>query len=194
MKFKIFGGLDCPDFLLSQIATLSVLPPVAVGELSAHIVQDLVENNTDGKAWNAVETAVVPLFPDTDQAALSFAMASCATKTLLVNVVRFQVELAKANDELTMLGMSKEQSDALTGPLTDHTTLTLLRNVQVGATPQQDDIGAVALMSTTRCNGGCLVVLMQCDGQTLMLSKEKGLALLGELIVARGVLQRAQVQ
>lgn len=59
MKFRLFGGLDCPDSVLAQLSVVSTLPPAIVAKLVDHCTNVILfsADATVGSASSSSSTA-----------------------------------------------------------------------------------------------------------------------------------------
>lgn len=134
MRFKLFGGLDCPDFLLAQLSVVASLPAEIVAKCTdnaiavilappqcpadAAVANDefLLQCAADVTAWRAAEgagrsgPATSPL--------LAAVEAATAVHSIVESAVRFRVPADTCANELSMLGLAAEVADAITASLT----------------------------------------------------------------------------
>ena len=113
MKFKLFGGLDCPDWILCEIAVLARLDTASLEALGAQCVKRLCADPVDWKSVDAVcEQQGLP--PGDMRQAMT------CLHTLLHNMVRFDVGDDVAHTELTMIGIRSEDAAALLSIVKDN--------------------------------------------------------------------------
>jgi len=107
MKFKLFGGLDCPDWILCEIAVLAKLEtPSSLEVLGIQAVKRLCGEEVDWKAVDAVcESHGLSVY--------EMRQAMTSLHTLMHNIVRFEVPEDTAHTELTMIGIRSEDAAAL---------------------------------------------------------------------------------
>ena len=110
MKFKIFGGLDCPDYLLAQVSVLSTLPVPMVSLfaefcVSAFLARSKLQPVDDAPFYDEVLASELP--------SMAVAQSLTAMHSLITQISRFQVNADTAINELTMLGVSKEAAEAM---------------------------------------------------------------------------------
>eukprot|EP00906_Rhabdomonas_costata_P002480 RCo003927 len=106
MKFRFTGGVDCPDWLLVDVAILSTLPLEAFSALVGAVLGHLLGREFQ---WgDALETA--------KQAGLDLAQAkqaTCGLQYVVSNSTRFHCDSATVKDEMTMIGLPSELADSL---------------------------------------------------------------------------------
>ena len=106
MKFDFCGGFDAPDWLLSEIATLSNISSVRVKLLCNQIISKLVDDTIDfGKIRRLTEDTK---FTSSDVKAILSAL-----NFILANAVRNDVESEILSNELQQLGLPKESANAI---------------------------------------------------------------------------------
>ena len=106
MKFRFCGELDCPDWVLAEISTLSKITSVKMRLLCTQIIKDLLGESIDyAKVEKLTSDAKYELSDVKGSiAALSFIISS-ATK--------YSVDGDSLSNELQQLGLPKEHSVAL---------------------------------------------------------------------------------
>jgi len=115
MRFRFCGDLDCPDWVLAEIQTLSKLSSVKFKLLCSQVTKSLVDNDgqldvakleklcADAKfEWNDVKAAV---------AALHF---------VVTNAAKYDVRVDELSDEIQQLGLPKEHATGLGKVYSDH--------------------------------------------------------------------------
>mmetsp|Transcript_20127 Transcript_20127/g.51867 ORF Transcript_20127/g.51867 Transcript_20127/m.51867 type:complete len:219 (+) Transcript_20127:29-685(+) len=110
MRFALCGGLDCPDWLLLEIATLSKVSAVRIRLLAQHVVaQELAgERVDDAKASKLVSDTKL------DDSAARAVLA--ALHFVISGAAKHDVEEGALIDELQQLGLPKEHADAICRP------------------------------------------------------------------------------
>ena len=106
MKFRFCGELDCPDWVLAEISTLSKITSVKMRLLCAQVIRDLLGECID---YAKVEKLTADAKYDLSDvkasiAALSFVFSSAA---------KYRVDGDSLSNELQQLGLPKEHSVAL---------------------------------------------------------------------------------
>lgn len=106
MKFDFCGGFDAPDWLLSEIATLSNISSVRVKLLCNQIITKITENKIDfGKIRRLTE--------DTEFTSSDVKAILSALDYILRNAVRNNVNDITLSNELQQLGLPKESANAI---------------------------------------------------------------------------------
>lgn len=106
MKFRFCGELDCPDWVLAEISTLSKITSVKMRLLCSQVIKDLLGECIDyGKVEKLTSDAKYDLSDvKASIAALSFILSSAA---------KYRVDGDSLSNELQQLGLPKEHSVAL---------------------------------------------------------------------------------
>ena len=115
MRFRFCGDLDCPDWVLAEIQTLSKLSSVKFKLLTSQVTKSIVEGDgqldvakleklcADAKfEWSDVQAAV---------AALHF---------VVTNAAKYDVRVEELSDEIQQLGLPKEHATGLGKVYSDH--------------------------------------------------------------------------
>ena len=122
MRFRFCGDLDCPDWVLAEIQTLSKLTSVKFRLLCSQVTKSIVDTSAgvdvdsssldvakleklcaDAKfEWNDVKAAV---------AALHF---------IVTNAAKYGVTVEELSDEIQQLGLPKEHATGLGKVYSDH--------------------------------------------------------------------------
>ena len=107
MKFDFCGGFDCPDWLLSEIATLSKISSVRVKLLSNEIVKQLNGYKID---YNKIKrlTDDIKDFTNSDVKAILSAL-----NYIILNSVRNNVDGNILSKELQQIGLPRESANAI---------------------------------------------------------------------------------
>lgn len=106
MRFRFCGELDCPDWVLAEISTLSKITSVKMRLLCAQVIKDLLGEEIDyAKVEKLTSDAKYELSDvKASIAALSFILSSAA---------KYNVDSESLSNELQQLGLPKELSSAL---------------------------------------------------------------------------------
>lgn len=106
MKFRFCGELDCPDWVLAEISTLSKITSVKMRLLCSQVIKDLLGDCIDyGKVEKLTSDAKYDLSDvKASIAALSYILSSAA---------KYRVDGDSLSNELQQLGLPKEHSVAL---------------------------------------------------------------------------------
>ena len=116
MKFKLFGDLDCPDWIIAHINSLSRLSSIKLKMLCNEVVKDIISK----PAFSADSIDILDLdkvlkitadakFDEPDARAV-FAVLSY----ILRSAWKFEVDPGVLGNELQQLGLPKEHSASLT--------------------------------------------------------------------------------
>eukprot|EP01084_Bolivina_argentea_P293618 505014_1 len=106
MKFDFCGGFDAPDWLLSEIATLSNISSVRVKLLCNQIKSKLVDDTIDF-------AKIKRLTEDTEFTSSDVKAILSALNFILSNAVRNDVEPDTLSNELQQIGLPKESANAI---------------------------------------------------------------------------------
>eukprot|EP01083_Nonionella_stella_P122194 367542_1 len=106
MKFDFCGGFDAPDWLLSEIATLSNISSVRVKLLCNQIISKIVDDTIDF-------AKIKRLTEDTEFTSSDVKAILSALNFILSNAVRNDVESNTLSNELQQLGLPKESANAI---------------------------------------------------------------------------------
>eukprot|EP00755_Sulcionema_specki_P025549 Sspe_Gene.83577::Locus_54819_Transcript_1_1_Confidence_1.000_Length_704::g.83577::m.83577 len=106
MKFKLFGGLDCPDWFLAALGTVSNITTEAVAVFSQAAFSKVMGRDVD---WVEIEATA-------DSASLSKdgvrQVLGCLHE-VVVNAGRFDLPPSALTHELTMLGIPQDSSNII---------------------------------------------------------------------------------
>ncbi|ELU04548.1 hypothetical protein CAPTEDRAFT_127889, partial [Capitella teleta] len=105
-RFRFCGGLDCPDWVLAEISTLSRLTSVKMKLLCVQVLRSLVGGEIDYDKVHKLTADAKFEVGDVKAsiAALSFILSSAA---------KFSVDGETLSNELQQLGLPKEHSTSL---------------------------------------------------------------------------------
>lgn len=106
MRFRFCGDLDCPDWVLAEISTLSRMSSVKMRLLCAQVIKNLLGENIDYAKVEKLTSDAKYELGDVKAtiAALSFILSSAA---------RYTVDGESLLNELQQLGLPKEHSASL---------------------------------------------------------------------------------
>ncbi|CUG93156.1 Hypothetical protein, putative [Bodo saltans] len=177
MKFRVFGGLDCPDSVLAQLSIVSNLSPAVVAKLVDHCTNTIsfsAEATTAGGAasgsvgtsrWSDIARETLMLQQSLSGAdfgltpagtaevvdSLTFAQAITAIHTLVSNITRYNVAKEAATEDLTMLGLDPAVAEVIvTGTLSGYAQL---RTALIRQTPSHHAVRGVQFTAVQRAAG-----------------------------------------
>ncbi|XP_032222531.2 COMM domain-containing protein 4 [Nematostella vectensis] len=106
MKFRFCGDLDCPDWVLAEISTLSKMSSIKMKLLCAQVVKDLLGETIDYAKVQKLTSDAKFEVSDVKAviAALCFILSSAA---------KYTVDSDSLGNELQQLGLPKEHCGAL---------------------------------------------------------------------------------
>eukprot|EP00944_MAST-04C_sp_MAST-4C-sp1_P000141 g141.t1 len=106
MKFRFCGGLDAPDWLLTEVAIVAKLSSQQVTFLSEQVVRQLMDKSVDfGKLQKILESVK---FSRSDVKA-----ALAATNYIFDRATRYSVERKILNTEMQQLGLHENLTEAM---------------------------------------------------------------------------------
>jgi hypothetical protein len=106
MRFAFCGGLDAPDWLLSNVAILSNLSSVQLKLLSMDLMKDIAGTQPIDYEKARKRTEVLETLDDIKSAIASLLF-------IIQNAARFDVDDQKLSFELQQIGLPKESSESL---------------------------------------------------------------------------------
>ena len=106
MRFRFCGDLDCPDWLLAEISTLSKLSSVKMKLLCAQVVADMTGHSIDYKK-------AAKLTSDAKFEIADIKAAIAALNFIFKSSARQHVDGETVSNELQQLGLPKEHANAL---------------------------------------------------------------------------------
>ncbi|XP_077864510.1 COMM domain-containing protein 4-like [Saccoglossus kowalevskii] len=106
MRFRFCGDLDCPDWVLAEIATLSKITSIKMKLLCAQVIKELIGDSID-------YTKVFKLTSDAKYEIGDVKGAIAALSFILTNAAKHSVDGESLSNELQQLGLPKEHSVAL---------------------------------------------------------------------------------
>jgi len=106
MKFAFVGGLDVPDWLLSEIFVLSKISALRFKLLAGHIVQQLTGQEVP-------PAKLAKLLGDAKLDAQDVKAVCAALQYILGSAARYNVEQDVLSHELQQLGLPREHTDGV---------------------------------------------------------------------------------
>eukprot|EP00298_Acanthocystis_sp_HF-20_P023803 c33623_g1_i1.p1 GENE.c33623_g1_i1~~c33623_g1_i1.p1 ORF type:complete len:204 (-),score=82.27 c33623_g1_i1:339-950(-) len=106
MKFHFCGDLDCPDWILQEIALLSKISAVKMRLLCSQVVSGIELNQTDFEKVNQLTADAK--FGESD-----IKSAVAALRFIFKSSTKFNVDPNTLAKELQQLGLPKEHADGL---------------------------------------------------------------------------------
>lgn len=106
MKFRFCGDLDCPDWVLAEISTLSKITSVKMRLLCAQVIKDLFGESID---YSKVEK----LTSDAKYELSDVKASIAALSLILSSAAKYSVDGDSLSNELQQLGLPKEHSVSL---------------------------------------------------------------------------------
>ncbi|XP_064645377.1 COMM domain-containing protein 4-like [Lineus longissimus] len=106
MKFRFCGELDCPDWVLAEIATLAKITSIKMKLLCAQVMKDLLGGKMDYEK-------VHKLTADAKFESGDIKASVAALNFILSNAAKYSVSGDVLSNELQQLGLPKEHSTAL---------------------------------------------------------------------------------
>ena len=108
MKFKFCGGLDVPEWLLTEFAVLSKLSCVRVLLLSREVATDLTGGKIDNEKLLKLTHGVV------ERSSVKAIVASLSY--VLANAAKYEIAAQELIPELSQLGLPSENCSAIAKP------------------------------------------------------------------------------
>ncbi|GFQ80176.1 COMM domain-containing protein 4 [Trichonephila clavata] len=106
MKFHFCGNLDCPDWVLAEIATLSRISSVKMKLICTHVINGLLGTPVDFEK-------VTKLTSDAKYEKSDVKATIAAISFILTNSTKHSIDEESLSNELQQLGLPKESSGAL---------------------------------------------------------------------------------
>ncbi|RWS00990.1 COMM domain-containing protein 4-like protein, partial [Dinothrombium tinctorium] len=121
MRFKFCGGLDCPDWILTQIALLSKLSSVKVKLMCNEVVSDVVAKkfNVSYENLNINYEKLVKLTSDAKFDDEDVKGMFAALTYILTTSVKYNVDATVLGNELQQLGFPKEHASSISKVFAD---------------------------------------------------------------------------
>ena len=194
MRFRFCGGEDCPDWLGSEIATLSKVSSIKVKMLTKRCVTHMVA--AGAKELANVKQQALKLCKGAGDGGTTEAEAESVLAVLhhvLASAAKFDVETKILSVELQQLGLPREHSDAITRPYNEGRAA--LREAAKGATLKLEPLAVdAAATRVIRAEDGTKVVLLDLgEGKGSLAVGETSLgALVDELEDAMNAIDEAE--
>lgn len=106
MRFRFCGDLDCPDWVLAEIATLSKITSVKMRLLCSQVIRDLIGEGID-------YVKVEKLTSDAKYELSDIKASIAALSFILSSAAKYSVDGDSLSNELQQLGLPKEHTVAL---------------------------------------------------------------------------------
>ncbi|GFW98929.1 COMM domain-containing protein 4 [Trichonephila clavipes] len=106
MKFRFCGDLDCPDWVLAEIATLSRITSVKMKLICTHVINGLLGKPIDFEK-------VTKLTSDAKYEKSDVKATIAALSFILTSSTKHGIDEESLSNELQQLGLPKESSAAL---------------------------------------------------------------------------------
>mmetsp|Transcript_14407 Transcript_14407/g.21614 ORF Transcript_14407/g.21614 Transcript_14407/m.21614 type:complete len:211 (+) Transcript_14407:58-690(+) len=113
MRFRFCGDLDCPDWVLSEIATLSKLTSVRVKILVVQILNYCIEG-----VFNYEK--VVKIAKDNSDGVSDLKGSIAAVHFIVSNAAKHDLDESSLVQEVQQLGLPKENSEAIARQYREH--------------------------------------------------------------------------
>eukprot|EP01038_Epipyxis_sp_PR26KG_P005692 gene5692-7858_t len=106
MKFRFCGDLDCPDWVLAEISTLSKMSSVRIKVLVVQILSFCVEGEFNYEK-------VLKLASDNADGISDIKGAIAALHFMITNAAKYDLDEKSFVQEILQLGLPKENTDAI---------------------------------------------------------------------------------
>lgn len=113
MRFRFCGDLDCPDWVLAEISTLSKVTSIKMKLLCAQVLKDLLGDQIDYEK-------VYKLTADAKFESGDIKASIAALSFILSNSAKYNVDGEALANELQQLGLPKEHSTAICKSYSDN--------------------------------------------------------------------------
>ena len=107
MRFRFCGDLDCPNWVLSEVAELSKLSGIRVKVLASQVVVNSLEGTFSHEK-------LLKLVSDDAEGMSILKGMVAAVHFVLVNAARYDVDETSLTQEIQQLGLPKENAEAIT--------------------------------------------------------------------------------
>lgn len=113
MRFRFCGDLDCPNWVLSEVAQLSKLSSLRVKVLASQVVVNSLEGSFNH------EKVLKVVSNDAEGMSILKGVVA-AVHFLLINAARYDVDETSLTQEIQQLGLPKENAEAITKVYREH--------------------------------------------------------------------------
>ena len=113
MKFRFCGDLDCPNWVLSEIATLSLFTSVRVKVLAIQVLSSTLEGTFNHEK-------VLKLTSNDAKGLSNIKGITAAVHFILTNAARYDLDEISLTQEIQQLGLPKENAEAITKLYREH--------------------------------------------------------------------------
>lgn len=113
MKFRFCGDLDCPDWVLAEVATLSKLSSVRIRVLVVQILSYCLQ-----RSFNYEK--VLKLAADNEDGTSDMKGAIAAVHFMITNAAKHDLDEQSLVQEIQQLGLPKENSEAIARQYREH--------------------------------------------------------------------------
>ena len=113
MKFRFCGDLDCPNWVLSEIATLSQFTSVRVKVLAVQVLSSALEGTFNHEK-------VLKLASNDAEGLSNIKGITAAVRFILTNAARYDLDETSLTQEIQQLGLPKENAEAITKLYREH--------------------------------------------------------------------------
>ena len=113
MKFRFCGDLDCPNWVLSEIATLSQFSSVRVKVLAVQVLSSALEGTFNHEK-------VLKLAGNGAEGLSNIKGITAAVHFILTNAARYDLDEMSLTQEIQQLGLPKENAEAITKLYREH--------------------------------------------------------------------------
>lgn len=113
MRFKFCGDLDCPDWVLSEVSTLSKMSSIRIKLLVAQIIEYCLQGSFNYEK-------VLRLAADNAEGVSDIKGAVAAAHFMIVNAAKYDIDDISLLQEIQQLGLPKENSEALSKQYKDN--------------------------------------------------------------------------
>jgi len=123
MRFRFCGDLDCPDWVLAEIQTLSKLSSIKFKLLAGQVAKSIVVAPADGREDALDIPKIEKLCSDAKFDWSDVKAAIAALHYILTNAAKHSVQVEELADEIQQLGLPKEHATGLGRVYSDHSTV-----------------------------------------------------------------------
>ncbi len=113
MRFRFCGDLDCPNWVLSEVAALSKLSSARVKVLASEVILNSLQG-----AFN--HEKVLKLISDESDGLSTLKGVVAAVHFILINAARYDVDETSLTQEIQQLGLPKENAEAIARMYREH--------------------------------------------------------------------------